>query len=161
MGLTRERGTGVYAHFSIPVILRPHSSLPGKELSRSIIFSFAIHNKAMYSNAMLEKELVAASTEPLILTLLSGGESYGYALIQEVKRLSGEKIEWTDGMLYPVLHRMEREGWIASRWGTSETGRKRKYYSLKPDGKKALKAQRDQWVAVSGVFKQLWKEHYV
>ena len=64
-------------------------------------------------------------------------------------------------MLYPVLHRMEREGWIASRWGASETGRKRKYYSLKPDGKKALKVQRDQWVAVSGVFKQLWKEHYV
>ena len=108
-----------------------------------------------------QKELVAASTEPLILTLLSRGESYGYALIQEVKRLSGEKIAWTDGMLYPVLHRMEREGWIASRWGTSETGRKRKYYSLKQDGKKALQAQRDQWVAVSGVFKQLWKEHYV
>ena len=65
---------------------------------------------------MLPKELVAASTEPLILTLLSGGKSYGYELIQEVKRLSDEKIEWTDGMLYPVLHRMERKGWIQSRW---------------------------------------------
>ncbi len=64
----------------------------------------------MYCGAFLAKELVAASTEPLILSLLSQGESYGYALIQEVKRLSGEKIEWTDGMLYPVLHRMERRG---------------------------------------------------
>jgi DNA-binding PadR family transcriptional regulator len=110
---------------------------------------------------MLSKELVAASTEPLILSLLSAGESYGYALIQEVKRLSGDKIEWTDGMLYPVLHRMEREGWIASRWGEAKNGRKRKYYSLKKDGKKALRGQREQWGAVSGVFKQLWKEQYV
>src|SRR6476620_3366119 len=110
---------------------------------------------------MLTKELVAASTEPLILSLLSGGESYGYALIQEVKRLSGDKIEWTDGMLYPVLHRMEREGWIQSRWGQAETGRKRKYDSLKKDGQKALKEQQDQWVTVSKVLQQLWKEKYV
>src|SRR5262245_25527245 len=110
---------------------------------------------------MIAKELVAASTEPLILSLLSKGESYGYALIQEVKRLSGEKIEWTDGMLYPVLHRMEREGWIVSRWGEAENGPKRKYYSLKNAGKKALKEQHDQWVIVSGVFTQLWKEQHV
>ena len=115
----------------------------------------------MYSVAMLDKELVAASTEPLILSLLSQGESYGYALIQEVKRLSADKIEWTDGMLYPVLHRMEREGWIGSRWGESETGRKRKYYFLKNGGKQALKEQRAQWVTVSRVFKELWKEQYV
>jgi DNA-binding PadR family transcriptional regulator len=116
----------------------------------------------MYSAAMLTKELVAASTEPLILSLLSGGESYGYALIQEVKRLSGDQIAWTDGMLYPVLHRMEREGWIQSRWGEAENGRKRKYYSLKKDGKKALNDQREQWVTVSKVFQRLWgKEQYV
>src|SRR5580700_8910745 len=110
-----------------------------------------IHSDAMHYMIMLSKELVAASTEPLILSILSGGESYGYALIQEVKRLSGDKIEWTDGMIYPVLHRMENEGWIASRWGEAETGRKRKYYSLKKDGKKALKDQREQWGVVSEV----------
>lgn len=115
----------------------------------------------MYSVSMLAKELVAASTEPLILSLLDNGESYGYALIQEVKRLSGEKIEWTDGMLYPVLHRMEREGWIQSRWGEADTGRKRKYYSLKSKGRKALEGQRAQWVTVSKVFQRLWKEQYV
>src|SRR5215472_16338916 len=103
----------------------------------------------MHIAAMIAKELVAASTEPLILSLLSKGESYGYAHIQEVKRLSGEENEWTDGMLYPVLHRMEREGWIQSRWGEAETGRKRKYYSLKKEGLKALEQQRDQWVTVS------------
>src|SRR5581483_2174584 len=110
---------------------------------------------------MLSQELVAASTEPLILWLLSAGENYGYALRQELKRLSGDKIEWTDGMLYPVLHRMESEGWIASRWGQAENGRKRKYYSLKKDGEKALERQREQWVTVSGVLKRLWKEQYV
>jgi PadR family transcriptional regulator, regulatory protein PadR len=110
---------------------------------------------------MLAKELVAASTEPLILSLLSAGESYGYALIQEVKRLSGDSIKWSDGMLYPVLHRMERAGWIASRWGEAENGRKRKYYSLRNDGKKALRQQREQWDTVSRVLKRLWKEQYV
>jgi PadR family transcriptional regulator PadR len=64
-------------------------------------------------------------------------------------------------MLYPVLHRMEREGWIESRRDVAENGRKRKYYSLKKNGKKALKEQREQWGTVSGVFKQLWKEQYV
>ncbi len=58
---------------------------------------------------MLTKELVAASTEPLISFILAGGESYGYALIQQVKQLFGDKVEWTEGMLYPVLHRMERQ----------------------------------------------------
>ena len=107
---------------------------------------------------MLSKELVAASAEPLILSLLSGGESYGYAIIQEVKARSKDRIQWTDGMLYPVLHRMEREGWIQSRWGQADTGRKRKYYSLKKEGHRALQEQRDQWVTVSKLFKQLWKE---
>jgi DNA-binding PadR family transcriptional regulator len=109
---------------------------------------------------MLDKELVAASTEPLILSLLSKGESYGYALIQEVRQMSGEKIQWTDGMLYPVLHRMEDQGLIQSRWGKSETGRKRKYYSIKKEGRHALQKRREQWDTVSSVFDRLWKAKY-
>ena len=110
---------------------------------------------------MIAKELVAASTEPLILSLLAQGESYGYALIQEVKRLSEDKIEWTDGMLYPVLHRMEANGWIKSRWVQIENGRKRKYYSIKKDGHKALKEKREQWTAIASVLGALWQEQYV
>ena len=125
------------------------------------IFSLDIHSYAMHNDAMLAKELVAASTEPLILSLLSQGESYGYALIQEVKRLSGDKIEWTDGMLYPVLHRMEDNGWIKSRWVEVENGRKRKYYSLKKDGQQALKDKREQWTALNLVLSGLWKEQNV
>jgi PadR family transcriptional regulator, regulatory protein PadR len=110
---------------------------------------------------MIRKELVAASAEPLILALLSEGESYGYAIIQEIKKRSNGHLQWTDGMLYPVLHRMERKGWIKSRWGESETGRKRKYYSIKEDGKKAHKKQREQWLNVHAVLAGLWEEKYV
>src|SRR5215468_857043 len=118
------------------------------DLKPSLSLLVAIHSATMYVGCMLAKELVAASTEPLILSLLSKGESYGYALIQEVKRLSDDEIEWTDGMLYPVLHRMEDNGWIKSRWVEIENGRKRKYYSIKKNGKKVLETQRDEWMAV-------------
>ena len=99
----------------------------------------------MYSAPMLAKELVAASTEPLILSLLSKGESYGYALIQDVKRLSGDKIEWTDGMLYPVLHRMEQNGWISAEWSLTETNRRAKYYKLTPQGRRQLEAAQESF----------------
>jgi PadR family transcriptional regulator, regulatory protein PadR len=114
----------------------------------------------MYGRGMIPKELVAASAEALILSLLSKGESYGYAIIQEVRARSNDHLQWTDGMLYPVLHRMENNGWIKSRWVKMENGRKRKYYSLKQDGKSALTEQREQWMRVHDVLVQLWGEKY-
>jgi PadR family transcriptional regulator, regulatory protein PadR len=110
---------------------------------------------------MIEKELVAASTEPLILSLLARGESYGYELIQEVKQLSRDRIQWTDGMLYPVLHRMEDNGWIRSRWVQMENGRKRKYYSIKRNGHQALQNKREQWAVIYSVLGGLWKGQHV
>jgi PadR family transcriptional regulator, regulatory protein PadR len=89
----------------------------------------------------MRKELVAAFAEPLILSLLSKGESYGYAISQEIKTRSREESHWTDGMLYPVLHRMENNGWITSRWVTTENGRARKYYSLNQQGEKVSQTQ--------------------
>jgi len=115
----------------------------------------------MHNAVMLQKELVAASTEPLILSLLAEGESYGYALIQRVRELSGEQICWTDGMLYPVLHRMERQGRIKSRWKTAETGRKRKYYSILKDGRTALADAQQQWRVVNETLKLLWSPSHV
>ncbi len=110
---------------------------------------------------MIRKELVAASAEPLILSLLAQGESYGYAIIQEVKARSGGQLNWADGMLYPVLHRMEHRGLIRSRWGESETGRKRKYYSLKKGGKAAMARHYEQWSLVHDMLCRLRKELYV
>jgi len=114
----------------------------------------------MYSVHMISKELVAASSESLILSLLSRGESYGYAIIQDVKARSGDQLQWTDGMLYPVLHRMERNGLIKSRWVKLENGRKRKYYSIKEDGKKTLRKQRAEWLKVHSVLTGLWGEQH-
>ena len=106
---------------------------------------------------MLSKELVAASTVPLVLSVLTEGETYGYALIQRVRELSEGKIEWTEGMLYPVLHWMEREKLIESEWREAETGRKRKYYRLRKEGRKALRSEREQWLAVHATLTKLWQ----
>jgi len=108
----------------------------------------------------LEKELVAASSVPLVLSILSEGDSYGYAIIQQVKELSGGKIEWTDGMLYPVLHWLEDQGLVRSRWTKSESGRKRKYYCLQPEGSRALRQQKEQWLLVSSTLNQLWRPQH-
>jgi PadR family transcriptional regulator PadR len=106
---------------------------------------------------MLSKELVAASTVPIVLSVLAEGEEYGYALIQKVRELSGGKIEWSEGMLYPVLHWMEREGLTQSRWGESETGQRRKYYRLRDEGRKALRKEQEEWMTVHETLAKLWK----
>ncbi|HTI70257.1 MAG TPA: PadR family transcriptional regulator [Candidatus Limnocylindria bacterium] len=108
----------------------------------------------------LDKELVAASSVPLVLSVLAEGESYGYAIIQRVKELSGGEIEWSDGMLYPVLHWLEKQEWVTSRWGESDSGRKRKYYTLTEGGRKATREQREQWNLVNRTLTQLWKPRY-
>lgn len=106
---------------------------------------------------MLSKELVAASTKPLLLSLLSEGESYGYELIRRVKELSGEEIQWTEGMLYPVLHRLEADGLIEAEWRDAENGRQRKYYRLRREGRTALKQEQAQWLTVHAALNLLWK----
>ena len=90
------------------------------------------------------KDLVAASATPLVLSILSDGESYGYAIIKRVDALSGGELQWTDGMLYPVLHRLERNGYVKASWGRSEAGRRRKYYRLTDRGSEELASQRRQ-----------------
>ena len=110
----------------------------------------------MYKTAMLTKDLVAASSRPLLLSILTSGESYGYEIIQQVRALSGGQIEWSDGMLYPVLHRLEREGLIESEWKDAESGRERKYYRLSQQGRKSLKSERQQWLTVHNTLCKLW-----
>lgn len=116
------------------------------------------HYSARHSADMLSKELVAASTVPLVLSVLTEGENYGYALIQRVRELSGGKIAWTEGMLYPVLHWMEKEDLVESAWREAETGRKRKYYRLRKEGRKALHDEKQQWLTVNETLTKLWKQ---
>jgi DNA-binding PadR family transcriptional regulator len=105
---------------------------------------------------LISKELVAASSRPMVLSILTHGESYGYAIIQRVREASGGKIEWSEGMLYPVLHRLENEGLVLSRWRTAESGRRRKYYRLSSAGKRSLVDHRKQWLSVHETLAGLW-----
>ena len=106
----------------------------------------------------LGKDLVAASATPLVLAILAEGDSYGYAIIKRVTELSGGHLQWTDGMLYPVLHRLERQGHVAAKWGASESGRRRKYYRLTREGRTQLAAQRQQWQVVDDTLRGIWRK---
>ena len=104
----------------------------------------------------INKDLVAASSTPLVLAILAVGDSYGYAILQRVRDLSGGALEWTDGMLYPVLHRLERAGLVESRWEKAETGRRRKYYRITEEGREQLTEERRQWQAVDEALERIW-----
>jgi DNA-binding PadR family transcriptional regulator len=104
----------------------------------------------------ISKDLIAASATPLVLAILAESDSYGYAILKRVSELSGSQLQWTDGMLYPVLHRLERQGHIRGKWGTSETGRKRKYYHLTARGQAQLAEQCRQWRLVDSALRNVW-----
>ncbi len=105
----------------------------------------------------INKDLIAASSTPMVLAILAEGDSYGYAIIQRVRELSGGHLEWTDGMLYPVLHRLERLGHIEARWEIAESGRRRKYYRITSRGRDHLDHERRQWQAVDGALRGIWR----
>jgi PadR family transcriptional regulator PadR len=104
----------------------------------------------------IHKDLVAASATSLVLAILGEGESYGYAIIKRVAELSDGHLQWTDGMVYPLLHRLERNGFVKAVWGKSETGRRRKYYKLTRSGTTHLEQQRRQWQTVDSALRGIW-----
>lgn len=106
---------------------------------------------------MIQKELVAASSRPIVMSILAHGENYGYAILQAVQEASDGEIQWSEGMLYPVLHRLEKEKLIRSNWKVTDSGRRRKYYRLSAAGKKALSEHRQQWTAVHDTLVKLWR----
>ena len=103
------------------------------------------------------KDLVAAAATPLVLGILAEGESYGYAILQRVSELSDGELSWSDGMLYPLLHRLERLELVVSAWHSSPAGRARKHYRLSPRGEATLAEHRKQWTAVSSALDKVWK----
>src|SRR3989338_328192 len=104
----------------------------------------------------INKDLVAASSTPIVLAILAERDSYGYAILARVGELSRGQMEWTDGMLYPVLHRLERLGYVKARWEAAETGRRRKYYRIPSGGRTQLDEERRQWQAVNATLKGIW-----
>src|SRR5690606_17476476 len=85
------------------------------------------------------------------------GESYGYAILKRIDELSGGEMEWTDGMLYPLLHRLDRLGYVEARWHEPPSGgRRRRYYRIPPRGQGALAEHRRQWEVVSSALHNAW-----
>jgi DNA-binding PadR family transcriptional regulator len=107
---------------------------------------------------MLSKELVSAFSKPFILTLLSRDEYYGYGIIKKVSQLSEEKLKWRDGMLYPILKKLQKEGLVESVWRILENGRKRKYYKITDSGRQSLLDSKNQWGIVNAIWGQLWEQ---
>jgi PadR family transcriptional regulator len=105
----------------------------------------------------ITKDLVAASATPLVLGILADGQSYGYAILRQVAELSAGQLEWTDGLLYPLLHRLERLGHVESTWAVSPEGRRRKYYRITEQGLAELAEQRKQWAAVVDTLRGVWR----
>ena len=105
---------------------------------------------------MLTRELAGASAKPLILSILSNGESYGYAILQRIEDLSDGVLSWDDSTLYPVLHRLENDGLLESSWRKAENRRRRKYYSITSKGLKALEGEKKQWLCVDAILAELW-----
>ncbi len=101
---------------------------------------------------------MAASATPIVLGILDENESYGYAILKRISAVSGGQLEWTDGMLYPLLHRLERLGYVKARWRAAETGRLRKYYRITKQGREALGTQRSQWEMVDKAMRTIWHE---
>lgn len=103
------------------------------------------------------KDLIAASSTPIVLAILAEHDSYGYAILQRVREVSGGCLAWTDGMLYPVLHRLERLGHVEARWEIAESGRRRKYYRITTQGRAQLVEERKQWQAVDATLRGIWR----
>lgn len=108
----------------------------------------------------LPKDLIAASSFPMVLAVLANGESYGYEIIKAIKEKSNGQLEFAEGTLYPILKKMEANNWISSKWYTAENGRERKYYKLTSTGKKQLEKEKENWQSVTLILQSLWQTNF-
>ena len=104
----------------------------------------------------IDKDLVAAAATPLVLAILAENESYGYAILKRVREISDGELEWTDGMLYPLLHRLHRLGYVTREWRIPDEGRRRRYYAISEEGLSALAEHKRQWVTVTWALGDAW-----
>ena len=104
----------------------------------------------------VSKELVGASAIKIVLSVLAQGDNYGYEILQKVKELSGGRIKWNEGSIYPVLKKMEAQGMIKSYWRMQENERPRKYYNLLEPGKAELANEKEEWNMVNAMLNKLW-----
>jgi PadR family transcriptional regulator, regulatory protein PadR len=91
------------------------------------------------------KDRLHGTLDALVLKTLSWGPRHGYSISRWLRETSGDAIQVEEGSLYPALYRMEREGWIQAEWGTTELGRKARFYRLMPRGRRQLAAETERF----------------
>jgi transcriptional regulator len=94
-------------------------------------------------------DLPQGTLDLLILKTLSLAPAHGWAISERIRQVSRAALQVPQGSLYPALHRLERRGWIAARWGASDNNRKAKYYELTRAGRKHLAAETQQWARLT------------
>jgi transcriptional regulator len=94
-------------------------------------------------------DLVQGTLDLLILKTIALEPMHGWAIAQRIRQVSNEVLQVNQGALYPALHRLEQQGWIAAEWGESENNRRAKYYTLTKSGKKYLQNERANWERLS------------
>ena len=95
------------------------------------------------------RDRLHGTLDALILKTLSWGPRHGYAITRWLRETSGDAIQVEEGSLYPALYRMEHRGWIAAEWGTSELGRKAKFYRITGRGRRHLASETQQWARLA------------
>ena len=95
-------------------------------------------------------DLLQGTLDMLVLKTLELEPMHGWGIAQRILQVSGDVLRVEQGSLYPALHRLEMQGFIAAEWGLSENNRRARYYRLRPAGRKRLAAESDSWERVSG-----------
>jgi PadR family transcriptional regulator PadR len=121
-----------------------------------VVLGIYLEPPCIIGGVNIDKDLVAAMATPLVLAILAEGSSYGYAILKRVREVSAGEVQWTDGMLYPLLHRLERLGHVVAEWGESPEGRRRKYYRITDTGRAQLAEQRRQWETATRTLGGIW-----
>ena len=103
----------------------------------------------------MEGEMLKGHLDMIVLAALAGGPAHGYAVIEEIRRNSGQAFDLPEGTIYPALHRLEQAGLLTSRWVTADSGRQRRVYSLTKRGERALTRQRAVWEQFSSAIGDL------
>jgi PadR family transcriptional regulator PadR len=94
-------------------------------------------------------DFVQGTLDVLLLKMLTLEPMHGWAISERMKQISGGVLQVSEGSLYPALHKLEQEGWIAAKWQAAEKNRRAKFYSLTPTGRKILARESAQWDRLS------------
>lgn len=103
----------------------------------------------MAKSTKISKELMGASTGLLVLSVIAREADYGYSIVRRINEESEGLFAWHEGTVYPVLHKLEKEGLLRTEWQESSSGRRRKYYRITQAGRKALAKRRSEWAGVN------------